>query len=105
MPQNPSDPFVLYRQRMANGLKARRLLMGLTLHQMAERCACSHVQVHRLENPECLAINPRLTDLARIAAAYDVDLGYILSDPWREADGRPPEPLPSSDPRSALVSP
>jgi transcriptional regulator with XRE-family HTH domain len=93
------DSYANYRRWMAAACLAQRQRLGLSQAQVAEMVPCSQMQIARIENPDCLSIDPRLSMLTALAYALELDLGLMLGDPWRD-NGKPlanPEPFPLPD--------
>ena len=98
------------RQTLGQVIRARRLALGLTQEELAERIGdgVRQAEVSRLE---CDRVSlPRRRRLTRIASALELSVGELLASAgWLVADAalRPPTPtvadLPVTEPAPAIV--
>ena len=63
------------KKRLGERIRARRLELGLTMREAAERCGVDHSMIGHLEKGEK---NPTIDTLAAIAQGLEVDLSIDL---------------------------
>jgi transcriptional regulator with XRE-family HTH domain len=67
-------------------IRERRIMLGLTLHQMAELIGLTYQQAYKYEKGVNRVSSGRLY---RIAQALDVDIGYFFERTGRDEASRP----------------